>query len=95
MRYAGPLPFPVETLGDLWDLPDAVRAEIERVQAEEAGARRMYDDQCDALESSEEQTRYASTLLDNLDTELQRAASLPDFRKTFARLVRESDFERN
>jgi hypothetical protein len=95
MRYAGPLPFPAETLGDLWDLPEPVRAEVERVQVEAAGANRSYEEQSRALELAEEQTGFASTLLDNLDTELQRAASLRDFRKTFKRLLSESNFERD
>lgn len=93
VRYAGPLPFPAETLGDLWDMPEAIREEVERCQAETAAANRSYDDQSNALETALEQVAFATTLLDDLDTELQSATRLADFRKTFTRLVRESLFE--
>lgn len=93
MRYEGPEPFPGETLGDLWDLPDGVRGMVERAQAETAEANKAYADQCRALWAAEEQVSFASSLLDDLDIALQSATRLRDFRKTFTRLVRESPFE--
>ena len=93
MRYAGPEPFPVETLGDLWDLPEHVRGMVERAETEAASIGREYDGALAHIEELEEQVRYARTLLDDLDTALLGATRLRDFRQTFHRLVRESPFE--
>lgn len=90
MRYSGPLPFPVKTLGDLWDLPPGVeglRLELERDEErlEEAWQERDH---------AEDQATAANRLIDELETALGNATRLEEFRPDFKRIVDRSGFER-
>lgn len=90
MRYLGPLPFPVKTLGDLWDLPpevEGLRLELERDEdrLEEAWQGRDH---------AEDQATAANRLIDELETSLENATKLGEFRREFKRIVGRSGFER-
>lgn len=91
MRYVGPLPFPGETLGDVWDASPETRAAVEAAVAEARAEERHKRDI--RLETAEEQAGFASDLLENLEDALASATRLRDYRKDFKRIVRGSSFE--
>lgn len=93
MRYQGPLPFPVETLGDLWDMPaDALQA-VEQAQGEADTADYERSTLASDLRESEEQIRHATRLLDVIQCAADNSADLPEFRERLAQAFRDSSFD--
>lgn len=93
----------LRTLGDLWDLPDAVARVLESQKREEEAYDEDEGDWTDEDESEEawRQYRYAKDqvlrareLLDSLESALEDATRLREFRQEFRRITAASSFYR-